>query len=114
MGGDTSVLKKKHERNPMTQEEKEDRKTQKHRKKRWKSIGHQRPVCLGIKGIEDRNAKEQADQIGSVEEYVKREQRNRERQTDRDRDRGRQTVKEREMDRLMGRRWKDFGHTLSR
>ena len=44
---------KKHERNPMTQDQKEDRKTPRHGKGEGKSIGHQRAVwqvfALGLK-----------------------------------------------------------------
>ncbi len=50
MGADTLVVKKKHERNPMIQEQKEDEKKPRHGKKaKVNSIGHQWAVCLGIK-----------------------------------------------------------------
>ena len=49
-GADTSVAKKKHERNPMIQEQKEDEKKPTHGKKaKVNSIGHQWAVCRGIK-----------------------------------------------------------------
>ena len=53
MGADTSVIKKKPKRNPMTQEQKRRlENTMTLKTGEGKSIGHQRAVCLGIKDKE--------------------------------------------------------------